>query len=182
MNYHKVYIIGASGTGKTTLAKAVAVHLALPHFDSDDYFHYPTDPPFQKQRSPEERAHLLSKDLKKHSSWVLSGGVGTWQPAVEFDPTLVVFLYLPPEIRLSRLKARESRLYGARILLGGDMEQDHKEFMEWTSGYDDGSAEGTNTLPAHKAYISTVQSLLKLDKPLATEEQLKLVIEALRKL
>jgi shikimate kinase len=179
MNSHRIYIIGASGTGKTTLAKAIAARLSIPHFDSDDYFHYPSDPPFQKQRSPDERANLLLSDLSRHSSWVLSGGAGTWQPAVAFEPTLVVFLYLTPEIRLSRLKLREENLYGSRLLPGGDMEKDHKEFMEWTKGYDDGSAVGTNTLPLHESYISGFPSRLCLNKPLTTDEQLTLVLKAL---
>lgn len=151
----------------------------IPHFDSDDYFHYPTDPPFQKQRSPEERARLLSADLKPHSSWVLSGGVGTWHPPVNFDPTLVIFLYLPPDVRLKRLKERENSLYGSRILAGGDMEEIHREFMEWTAGYDESSAEGTNTLKAHEAYVSSVPSLLRLVSPLSISENLRLALEVL---
>lgn len=176
---HKVYFIGASGTGKTTLAKALSARLGIVHFDSDDYFHYPTDPPYQKERSPEDRAQLLSRDLNQHRSWVLSGGAGTWVPAVEFKPTLVVFLYLPPDIRLKRIIDRERLLYGARISTGGDMETSHTEFMTWTAGYDDGTAAGTNTLPLHEAYISTVPSLLRIQKPMTTEEQLNLVLRAL---
>jgi len=63
MKLHQINIIGASGTGKTTLAKALATQLKCSHFDSDDYYHFPTDPPYQKQRSPEERVSLLTKDV-----------------------------------------------------------------------------------------------------------------------
>lgn len=122
---------------------------------------------------------MLSRDLKPNASWVLSGGAGTWQPAVDFDPTLVVFLYLSPEIRLSRLKERENKLYGARLTPGGDMEEKHKEFLVWTCGYDDGTAEGTNTLPAHETYLSKIQSPLRLETPLTTEEQVHLVLREL---
>jgi adenylate kinase family enzyme len=177
---HRVYFIGASGTGKTTLAKVVSDQLQIPHFDSDDYYHYPTDPPYQKERSPEERARLLSEALRPHSSWTLSGGAGTWTPPVDFKPTLVVFIYLPLEIRLARLLARERRLYGSRIESGGDMENLHQEFMQWTKGYDDGSFGGTNCLPAHEAYLATVrQSVLRLEGSLTTEEQISLVIRSL---
>ena len=176
----KINIIGASGTGKTTLAKAVGVKFQCAHFDSDNYYHYPTDPPFQKQRSPEDRLNLLMSDLNKHQAWVLSGGAGVWNPAPPVDYSLIVFLYLAPEIRLERLRRRELQLYGARIQSGGDMEMDHKEFMRWTAGYDDGSAEGTNTLPCHTDFLKRVKCpILKLEGPMSTEEQIEAIVRML---
>ena len=77
MREFRVNIIGASGTGKTTLGAALAKRLGCPHFDSDDYYHFPTDPPFRKQRTPEERLALLEADLSKHRSWILSGGAAS---------------------------------------------------------------------------------------------------------
>lgn len=179
----KINILGASGSGKTTLAKAIAEQFGCVHFDSDDYYHYPTDPPFQKQRSPEDRLALLMEDLNKESSWVLSGGACVWAPAPKLDYSLVVFLYLSPQIRLVRLRERESQLYGNRLHSGGDMERDHIEFMKWTSGYDDGIAEGTNTLPIHLKFLAETKSpILKIEKPLTTKEQLVIVEIKLKEL
>ena len=177
----KINIIGASGTGKTTLAKALATRFQCVHFDSDDYYHYPTDPPFQKQRSPEDRLNLLMSDLSKHQSWVLSGGAGVWDPAPSVNYSLVVFLYLPPSIRLERLRNRELQLYGTRIQIGGDMEADHKEFMKWTAGYDDGSAEGTNTLPCHLGFFQKVNSpVINFEGPMATHDQVEAIARKLK--
>ena len=173
----KINIIGASGTGKSTLASALAAELQCAHFDSDNYFHYPTDPPYQKQRSPEDRLTALMGDLSKHSSWTLSGGAGTWQPAPPVTYSLIVFLYLPQEVRIERLRKRESQLYGSRIQSGGDMEKDHLEFIEWTAGYDSGKAEGTNTLPVHEAFLQKVGApVLRLTEELATQEQVSRVV------
>jgi adenylate kinase family enzyme/predicted N-acetyltransferase YhbS len=177
----RINILGASGTGKTTLGRAIAWELGLPFFDSDDYFHFPTDPPFQKQRTGEERRDLLQRDLGPLSSWVLSGGAGTWLPRPELEFTLVVFLRLPADLRISRLREREARLYGTRIAAGGDMETTHREFLEWTSGYDDGSCGGTNSFPAHERFLQELECpLLRMEEALSTGSQVERVLGALR--
>ena len=177
---NRIYIIGASGTGKTTLAQVLAQELDCPQFDSDDYYHYPTDPPYQKQRSPQERASLLANDLNQHSSWVLSGGAGVWKPRPIIEFTLVVFLHLPPLVRIERLRNRERELYGLRIQPGGDMESTHIEFMDWTQGYDAGTSDGTCTLPCHQKFLREVTCpVVRIEGPVTTQEQAALVIQAL---
>lgn len=96
-------------------------------------------------------------DLKNQSKWVLSGAVALWEPAPTLDYSLVVFLYLPPEIRIKRVRQREAQLYGPRIQVGGDMEKTHADFILWTSGYDSGQCEGTNTLGHHQSFLRSLK-------------------------
>jgi len=174
----RICIIGASGTGKTTLGKAIAQRLHIPFFDGDDYYHLPTDPPFQKQRGADERCTMIQQDLGGCESWVLSGGVAAWVPAPALDYTLLIFLYLPPAVRIDRLRRRERELYGRRILDGGDMARGHTEFMEWTAGYDDGSVAGTNTLPIHEALVCRARCpVLHLREAMTTDAQLERVLD-----
>jgi adenylate kinase family enzyme len=176
----RVAILGASGTGKTTLAEALAAHLAIPHFDSDAYYHRPTDPPYREPRPPEERRTLLERDLAPHPSWTLSGGALAWTPQPALDLTLLVFLDLPMELRLERLLARERARFGARLLPGGDMADAHREFMTWTRGYDDGSAEGTNTRPIHESLLRDATCrVLRLVGPMSRDERLERVLNEL---
>jgi adenylate kinase family enzyme len=44
MKSRRIHLMGASGSGVTTLGRALAARLALPHHDSDDYFWLPTAP------------------------------------------------------------------------------------------------------------------------------------------
>jgi hypothetical protein len=39
----RIHILGASGTGTTTLGKALADRLNCPHFDADRFYWLPTD-------------------------------------------------------------------------------------------------------------------------------------------
>ena len=118
---HRLHILGASGSGTTTLGRALAARLQCPHFDADDYFWVPTDPPYTHKRERTERQRLLMDDLTAHDSWVLSGSLCGWGGVAITLFELVVFLVIPQDIRMARLHRREHARFGERILPGGDM-------------------------------------------------------------
>ena len=51
----RVLISGGPGAGCTSTAKLIGAELGMQVFDSDTFFHKPTDPPFQEQYAPDER-------------------------------------------------------------------------------------------------------------------------------
>jgi adenylate kinase family enzyme len=55
----RIHIVGASGSGATTLGGALAAALAIPHHDTDDYFWQPTIPPYQNKRGIADRLRLM---------------------------------------------------------------------------------------------------------------------------
>jgi len=134
----RVHIVGASGSGTTTLGRALAGRLGVLHFDTDDYFWLPSTPAFQHIRERTERQAMLGADLEGHSAWALSGSLCGWGDRFipRFD--LVVFLWAPPDIRLTRLRARERARYGAAIEPGGELHARFVRFMAWAAGYDEG--------------------------------------------
>jgi adenylate kinase family enzyme len=139
----RVLISGGPGAGCTSTAKLIGSKLDLPVFDSDSFFHKPTDPPFQKQYSPDERRQLAMAALSASSDWILSGSVATWGlnlPTVHFG----AFLDIPKEERLRRLELRERERFGSRIDIGGDLHSENKNFMAWASGYEERSGRGRN--------------------------------------
>lgn len=180
MHRARVNIIGASGTGKTTLGRHVAQELGLPYLDSDLYFHAPADPPYSRPREAHERLRLLLADLAQHPAWVLSGAVETWDPAPRLEPTLRVMLWLPPELRLARLAVRERERFGARVAPTGDMHAAHTSFMAWTAGYDAGTCEGTNTRAHHEALLRrSACAVLRLDGAGTIDDHAAQVLAAL---
>lgn len=99
-------------------------------------------------------------------------------PVLEFS--LVVFLILPADVRLERLRLREAQRFGSRILPGGDMEDNFRSFMAWTAGYDSGASEGTNNLPRHEEYVKNLACpILRIERPMATSEQVARVLNSL---
>ena len=137
----RIHVFGAAGSGCTTLGRALAERLGCVNLDTDTYFWHPTDPPFQQMRDRAERVALLAADLQEHDAWTLSGSLSGWGDVFipQFD--LVVFLWIPPEIRLARLRERELRLFGAEALApGGRMHEIHTTFMAWAAEYDTADA------------------------------------------
>jgi adenylate kinase family enzyme len=134
----RVHVVGASGSGTTTLGRALAARLGCPPHDTDDFFWLPSVPKFQHIRERGERQAMLGAALARTPGWVLSGSLCGWGD--QFIPLfhLVVFLWVPPEIRLPRLRAREVERYGAAIEPGGPLHERYVKFMEWAAGYDGG--------------------------------------------
>jgi adenylate kinase family enzyme len=138
---HHIHILGASGSGTTTLGRALAERLQYLHFDTDDYFWVPTNPPYTRQRERPERQRFLMDDITAHDSWVVSGSLCGWgDVAIPFFE-LVVFLWIPHDIRMARLRQREHARFGKRILPGGDMYKSSQAFLAWAASYDDGGLD-----------------------------------------
>src|ERR1700721_3589303 len=113
MNTRRIHVIGASGSGVTTLGRALADALALPPHDTADYFWRPTVPPYRELRPVPDRVRLMREVFLPRADWVLSGGLGPWGDALIPLLDLVVFLRVPTEVRLARLHDREARHFGA---------------------------------------------------------------------
>jgi len=157
----KLYITGGSGAGASTIGMRLAEKLNIPFIDSDTFFHKPTDPPFQEQNSTNERNQLIYKEFNRSESWILSGSISTWKLSdIEFSHSIL--LNVGCSVRLKRLKKREFDRFGARIRKGGDMYDDHREFISWASCYEAGEREGRN-LPIERKFVSKFsQRLLEI--------------------
>jgi adenylate kinase family enzyme len=91
----RIHIFGASGSGTTTLASALSAKHGHRHFDTDDFYWLPTNPPYQQKRTPADRQTLLAKALAERDSWVLSGSLCGWGDPFLSQFELVVFLVVP---------------------------------------------------------------------------------------
>ena len=151
----RLHVFGASGSGTTTLGQAVEAAIGLPHFDSDSFFWLPTEPPFTAPRPKPERDAMAFQALSGSDQWVLSGSIVSWSPTVVELVDRAVFLYLPSQVRLARLRARETERYGDRIEPGGDMHEASTAFLAWAERYDTAGLE-QRSLATHEAWMRTL--------------------------
>lgn len=179
MKSARIHIVGASSSGTTTLGAALADRLACLHLDTDAFFWEATDPPFTTKRPVEERLSLMEAQMAERPSWIISGSLMPWGDVFipRFD--LVVFLRVPPEVRLERLLRREQDRYGPAIEPGGAMHEAHLAFIEWARGYDQSGFPG-RSLERHRAWLATMPCpVLEIDGSPRLEESVERVLARL---
>src|SRR4030095_7694462 len=133
----KLHILGASGSGVTTLGNELAARLNVSYFDADDFYWEKSYPPFTVKRKSEERNLKLKTQLKKSEDSILGGSVMNWGDDLLPKFALIVFLYIQKEIRIERLRKREWERYGEVIYKDPDWNKRFEEFISWAADYDD---------------------------------------------
>lgn len=174
----RALVTGGPGSGCTSTAAWIAERLGLVHFDSDSYFHKPTEPPYQEQYSPEERRELIGRDLEAVPDWILSGSVATWGLA-DLQLSHGVILEVGSAVRLERLARRERERFGARIEVGGDLQGEHEDFMKWAADYESRSERGRNLKTDLEFLGGSSAKVLEIREDLAFDETCGLVCEFL---
>ena len=176
---NRIHIFGATGSGTSSIGKAVCAQIGYKHFDSDNYLWLPTEEPFTVTRSPEEYISLMGNDLTNDDKWILSGhvsfGLGDiYSPLYE----LVVYIYVPTDIRMERLQKREYERYGDEVLPGGNRYESFCKFLEYAAGYDTATTLGRN-LHKHEKWLTGVKcSVLRITND-SFEESVKTLLEAI---
>lgn len=158
----RLLISGGPGSGCTSTAEKISEKMGIPLFDSDSFFHIPSDPPFKKQYSPEERRAMLGSALSRESSWIVSGSVATWG-LISFRPTHGVLLNVPALIRLSRLERRQRDRFGRRIDIGGDMHDEHEAFVGWAAAYEERHGIGRNLSTDREFILNHCDRFMSID-------------------
>ena len=168
----RIHIVGASGSGTTSLAAELAGRYGHRHLDTDDFYWRRTDPPFREKRPPEERLASLRTTFQEAKRWVLSGSLCGWGDPLIPEFELVVFLLVPTPVRLARLRAREIERYGRQAIApGGALHEAHVEFLEWAGRYDTGDPE-MRSRAMHEAWLAALPcSVVRLEGDVSIVEQ-----------
>ena len=160
-----ILIFGPSGAGKSTLGRLTAQRMHFLFVDIDDYiWRQDTQIPFSQMYSREEKIRLLGDAIKTADRFVMAGSMDSFHQ--HFDPffSLAVFLYAPAQLRVARVDRREREQFGARVLLGGDMAEEHQRFLRSVASYDTGMQEDGPTLQKHMLWAEQLPCpLLKLN-------------------
>ena len=174
-----IHIFSASGSGTTTLGKKICEELGYTLMDTDDYFWMPTEPPFVLKRSKKERIELMKNDISKFENVVISGSLTDWGDELIPYFTLAIRIEMKQSIRIERLVKREKERYGSRIEPGGDMYQQHIDFVEWAKSYDNGGIDIRSKAMHDELQKSFSCKILYLDGENKLEDNFEKVLKVL---
>jgi adenylate kinase family enzyme len=165
-----VHITGAAGSGTSTLGQSLAAQVGAAFVDADDFFWLPTDPPYSVKRARSERIPLLANALERSepAGAVLSGSVVGWGDELVDRFDLIVFLVVPTDVRIERLRRREEAELGAV----------DEAFIEWAMGYDDGGLD-MRSRALHESWLaSRVPRVLRIEGAVPLAESMHRVLDA----
>ena len=144
--YNGIAISGLNGAGKSTLAHVLAKKLHYFEIDVEDYY-FPEQRssrinalegrtsadvsfiPYLSPRAKSEVEFAIRKDINCNPQFVLSGVSLNWSESILSQIDIVFYLHVPLSERLRRIRSREAQRFGSRILPGGDMYEQHNEFL-----------------------------------------------------
>lgn len=163
-----IFVMGASGSGTSTLGQRLSEELSLRWIDLDDIFWLPTTPAYTARREKSEMQRIL-REKTLDPGWVLSGSMLSWGEFLAPEIHATIFLYVPTDVRLKRILAREHVRRGTE-----EWERDKQwnDFYDWARGYDTG-ALGGRSLPLHEEWLKAhARKLLRLEGDSSVEENL----------
>jgi hypothetical protein len=119
---------------------------------------------------------LLLNDLAQKEEWIFGGSMIKW--GITLPYSLVVFLYVPPVIRMERLKKREWERYGAEIFNNAKRNEQYQAFLEWAASYERPDAPGRSKKAHEEWFAHLTCPKMTIAGNTTVQERIERVMEA----
>lgn len=138
-----IVVCGLNGCGKSTLGKALAKELGVHFIDNEDLFFTRSrdDEPYANPRPRAEVEERLMEEVRKHGKFVFAAVKGDYGKDIHRFYEYAVFIEVPKQIRLQRVRNRSFQKFGNRMLEGGDLHQAEERFFEIVAARTEESVE-----------------------------------------
>lgn len=135
-----IMICGLNGTGKSTLGRALAEKLKFHFIDNEELYFSKTDSDYAyaSSRTRKEAEELLHARVREHENFVYAAVKGDYGEDILSFYKYAVFIEVPEDIRLWRVKNRSFQKFGSRIMPGGDLYEREKKFFDMVKARTEG--------------------------------------------
>ncbi len=169
-----IIMCGLNGTGKSTLGKALAEKLHFYFIDNEDLYFPKTDPNYlyAAPRTREEVQKLLFNTIKAHENFIFASVKSDYGEFIYPFFQYAVLIDVPKDIRIERVKNRSFQKFGNRMLPGGDLYEQEKQFFDLVES----KAEDT----AEKWVQSLNCPIIRVDGTKPIEKNINLIMEQIQ--
>lgn len=138
-----IIICGLNGAGKTTLGKILAEKLGFYFLDSEELYFSRTDTntPYACPCTRQEAEKRLLLAIQAHKDFVFAAVRWNFDEVVHPFFQYAVWLEVPKDIRMQRVKSRSFMKFGSRMLPGGDLYQQEERFFDLVRTRDESAIE-----------------------------------------
>ncbi len=167
-------ICGLNGAGKSTMGKALAKELGVCFIDIEDLYFPKTDPhyTYASPRARKDVEQLLHGEIKAHKDFVLASVKGDYGENIRPFFRYAVWIDVPKDIRLQRVKERSFQKFGSRMLSGGDLYEQEEKFFHFVKSRDENTAE---------EWVQTLGCpVLRVDGTKPVKENVRFIIARMR--
>ena len=126
-----ILVCGLNGCGKSTLGAALAKELGF-HFIDNEQLYFPgTDPrnPYAAPRTRAEAEQMLFCEIDRHENFIFAAVRGDYGENITDRYHYAVYLEVPRDTRLQRIRNRSFCKFGSRMLSGGDLYEQEEAFF-----------------------------------------------------
>jgi len=129
---NRIIVCGGNGAGKSTLGRELANKINFEFRDIEDYYFSAnnTSYNYETARTKEEVSSLLLEDIQRHDNFLLASVKGNYGTEISSLFTCAVFVTVPKDVRMKRVKDRSYKKFGHRMLAGGDLYEKEKSFFD----------------------------------------------------
>jgi len=122
--WKRVYVVGTSGSGKSTFAKELAQRLGYPHTEIDSVYHQPNWTPL-----PREVFRERMETITNAEAWVIDGNYSAVQDIVLAKADLILWLNYPLSTVMYRVTKRTVRRFFVKEELWNGNKESLKTFF-----------------------------------------------------
>ncbi len=166
-----IIVCGMNGAGKSTLGRALAQKLGYRFIDIEDMYFSKTDLNYlySAPRTDEEVEELLMQEIAGCKAFVFASLRGNYSVRLSESFDLAVYVDVPKDVRLERVKKRSYEKFGERALPGGDLYEKEQRFFEMCANRDEHIAEN---------WAKTLKCpVIRVDGLKTVEENVAVIIE-----